>query len=78
MLFGGLPFNTNSDANTFTAFTIGYAQLVALTASNVLTAFASAGTSNIGLFQYPVGGGAASAVPVDTSATVIYTGSYRV
>ena len=78
LLFGGLPFNTNSDATTFTAFTIGYATFVTLTANNVLTAFAEAGVSNIGLFQYPVGGGQMTAVPIDTAAVVIYTGTYRV
>ena len=78
LIFGGLPFNTNSDATTFTAFTIGYATFVTLSANNVLTAFAEAGTSNIGLFQYPVGGGASTAVPIDTAAVVIYTGTYRV
>jgi len=78
MSFGGLPFTTNSSAGTYSAATFGYVHNIALTASNILTGWANVSATSIFAYQTPVGGGAATAVPIDTSGTIILALTYRV
>lgn len=72
---GGLPFTSSSDS-TFPAVAIGWANNIALTASNVMTAYVQNNSTQIYLFQYPAGGGAATAVPIDTAGGIILCGQY--
>jgi hypothetical protein len=78
MRFGGLPFTTSSDVSSNSAVTIGYAHNIALTAGNILTAYTSTGATFSEANQTPTGGGASTAVPIDTAGEIIYTVSYRV
>lgn len=72
---GGLPF-TSSSASTFPAVTIGWANNIALTANNVMTAYVQNNSTQIYLYQYPVGGGATTGVPIDTAGGIILNGQY--
>ena len=76
--FSGLPFNVSADANYYSAVTFGFVSDLALTASNILTAYASTGSANIDAHQYPVGGGSSTAVPMDGAAAIIYSVTYKV
>ena len=78
MRFANLPFTTSSATGSNNSISFGYVNNIALSASNVLTALTSPGTTFIDAYQYPVGGGATVAVPIDTAGDVIFTGSYRV
>jgi hypothetical protein len=78
MRFGGLPFSASSDAGSNSAVAVGFVNNISLTAGNVLTAFTSVSNSFIDVFQTPTGGGTSNTVPIDTSAEIIYTVSYRV
>lgn len=73
-----LPFTNISGGNNLASFTIGSLHNYALTASNLLTIVTIAGTAVAELYQYPVGGGTASAVTLDTAAQIIYSGTYFV
>ena len=78
MRLGGLPFTTNSTANSISSVTFGFINNIALTASNLLMGYTSTGNTFIDLYQYPTGGGAASAVSVDTAGGIGYNVTYRV
>jgi hypothetical protein len=78
MRLAGLPFAASSAANSNSAVAFGYVNDVSLTAGNVLTGFTSVSNSFIDCYQTPSGGGVASVVPIDTSAQVLYSVSYRV
>jgi hypothetical protein len=78
MRFGNFPFTTSSDSGSNNGVSFGYVHNIALSASNVLTGFTSPGSTYIDAYQYPVGGGASAAVPIDTAGDVIFTASYRV
>jgi hypothetical protein len=78
MRFGNFPFTTSSSAGALTAAAIGYVQNIALTASNILTGWAGTSATSIFAYQTPVGGGASTAVPIDTSGTIIFNITYRV
>jgi len=78
MIVDQLPFTASSVSNSQSSVTIGFFSNVALTASNVGTAFMQAGETSIALYQYPVGGGATSAVPIDSAADIMISGSYTV
>ena len=78
MRLNGLPFTSSSDASTHSAVTFGFVQNLALTAGNILTGWTNVGTSNFNFYQYATGGGTTTAVPIDSSAAVIFTLSYRV
>ena len=78
MRLNGLPFTASSDASTHSAVTFGFVQNLALTAGNILTGWTNVNSSNFNFYQYPTGGGATSAVPIDSSASLIFTLSYRV
>ena len=71
-----LPFTSSSTSNSNSACSFGYVNNVSLSASNVLTAFVFPGTNDIGLYQYPVGGGAAGSVAIDAAADIIFSGTY--
>lgn len=77
MKVGALPFTSNTTSNNFNAVAVWNAN-IALTASNVLTAYVDVNGTTVNLQQYPVGGGANAAVPIDTSANIIVTGHYEV
>jgi len=70
----------------FTAYNLLYYYSVAsifldattLTAGNYAQGVIIPGTNYIELYQYPTGGGNASAVPIDTNSQVIYTVTYEV
>jgi hypothetical protein len=78
MIFSSLPFQSTSSPNAYSAASISYVNNIALTALNVLTALINPGTSFVELYQTPVGGGATTAVPIDTSGAIIYSATYRV
>jgi hypothetical protein len=76
LYIGGLPFA--SSASTYPAMTIGYANNLSLTASNVAACYVNLGTTTIAVEQYPVGGGTAAAVAYDASAGLMIGGCYTV
>jgi hypothetical protein len=78
MQIAALPFTSLSTSNSNSPCIFGYVNNTSLTASNILTAFVFPGTNDIGLYQYPSGGGAAGSVVVDTAADIIFSGTYFV
>jgi hypothetical protein len=74
MNVGGLPFTVNVHA----AIAPGYADNITLTALNILQSLCIDGSTNIGLRQTPVGGGAISGVALDTSGRLMISGTYFV
>lgn len=72
---GGLPFTAGLDMCALSVVDNGHA----LSAGNVMQAFAKAGTATIVVNQYTPETGAASVVPLDTSVAGIYlSGAYFV
>ena len=78
MILAGLPFQSTSSTNAYSAASIAYVNNISLTASNVLTGMINPGSSFVELQQYPVGGGASTPVTIDTAGSIIYTVTYRV
>ena len=78
MRFGGLPFAASGETNALSSASIGYVNNIALTAGNILTAFASSSATGLNAYQTPTGGGTVSDVPIDTAGVIIYTVTYRV
>ena len=78
MRFGNFPFNSSSNSGSNNGVSFGYVDNIALSANNVLTAINSIGTSYVDAYQYPVGGGTPTSVPIDTAGDVIFSLSYRV
>ena len=78
MYFGGLPFTTSSGFNSYGAASISYVNNITLTASNVMNLLVPPAQSFLESYQYPVGGGAATVVPIDVAGSIIYTVTYRV
>ncbi len=76
MLIGGLPFVSENTAELHHAASFGYVSNLSLSGSNLLTGFLQPNSSNIRLYQYPVGGGSDSAVAIDGSAGLIFTITY--
>ena len=74
---GNLPF-TAANSNTFPSLAIGWANNIALTANNVLTAYVNSNSATIVLYQYPTGGGAATTVPIDTAGGIQIAGVYSI
>jgi hypothetical protein len=75
MRIGGLPFTASSDV-TYPAFAIGDANNITLTSLNVMTIRVEPSTANLHFGQYPVGGGASTAVGVDSAGYITVGGSY--
>lgn len=73
----GLPFTSNSTSNNLNALSV-YPSNVTMTASNYMCAYVLANNTQISIDQTPVGGGAASNVPLDTAATINVSGQYEV
>lgn len=69
----GLPFAVKSTA--FAALSVRVSDL-ALTANNIIQAYGI--STIIDLQQYPAGGGLAAAIAMDTSATLMISGTYFV
>ena len=78
MQIGGIPFTSLSTTNSNSPCNFGYINNLSLSASSVLTGFVFPNTNDIGLYQYPAGGGAATTVTIDTSADIIFSGTYFV
>lgn len=73
-----LPFSSSATTDLYNAVTIGYANNLALTANNVVIAHNPNNSSRIDFYQYAVGGGANSAVAIDTGASIIVSATYFV
>lgn len=74
-----LPFTAVNPAASYQVpFTIGYLNNFSLTASNIALLDTIAGAAALEMYQYPVGGGALSAVTLDTSAQILFSGTYFV
>ena len=78
MLIGALPFTSNATSNQFNSVTLGQVNNLALSASNVATAIIVSNSTQIAIQQYPVGGGAATQVPIDPASFIICSGFYMV
>jgi len=76
MLLSGLPFTVLNASNVFYSVSFGLFRNVTLTASNVATAYAVFNQTYCDVAQYPVGGGNATNVAIDTSAEIMYTLTY--
>jgi hypothetical protein len=76
MKFAGLPFTVLNATNVFYSVSFGLVRNVTLTASNLMTAYAVFNQTTIAVEQYPVGGGNATSVALDTSAEIMYTITY--
>jgi hypothetical protein len=72
MRISGLPFSSTQ----LSGCTLGYVNSVALTAGYILNGFTT--STQINLQQTPSGGGGSIEVPLDVSAAIIITVSYRV
>jgi hypothetical protein len=77
MQIAALPFTSANATNALNPQTL-WANSLTLTASNYLQAYNNPNTATIVLQQYPVGGGGASNVPMDTSAAIMVSGTYEV
>lgn len=75
LLITGLPFTAKA-GSIYAGGSIGYLQNLALTASNVPTFYVLQNSTIIEVYQYPVGGGAASQVQIDTDFQLILSGTY--
>ena len=73
----GLPFTSTGLANYYSTFAIRINNMT-LTASNYPQGIIGPSTTTIALGQNAVGGGANSAIPLDTAANIIISGSYIV
>jgi hypothetical protein len=77
MSVAGLPFTSIATAGTFNALSTWY-QNITMTALNLLTAYVNVNATIVSLSQTPVGGGAATAVAMDTAGSLLLTGHYEV
>lgn len=71
----GLPFTSANDSIYGTVH-YGWFGDVALTASNVATGYVDLGATTLNVYQYPVGGGAISAVTYDAAGNMDFTVTY--
>jgi hypothetical protein len=71
----GLPFVSSSTNNAPTAFSV-FAGDYALTALNVMVAYIVDNSSTVVVQQIPVGGGSLTNVALDTSASILISGTY--
>jgi len=77
MFIADLPFVAFSTTNTFASATIGYLHNCSLSANNYATAYVVPTTNAIALVQSPVGGGASTAIPVDSAFAIMFSATYR-
>jgi hypothetical protein len=77
MSVAGLPFTSIATAGTFNALST-WNQNITMTALNLLTAYVNVNATTVALAQNPVGGGAATAVAMDTAGSLMLTGHYEV
>lgn len=73
-----LPFTANGTTNGQMSVSIGRFNNIALTAGNLATAYVEPATKNVVFIQYPTGGGAITAVPIDTAGDFMVAGCYRI
>ena len=78
MQIAGLPFAAKTLANYYASASFGYIGGIPLNANNVLMGSVYATTSFIDILQYPVGGGTAGNVAMDTDGGIIVSVSYEV
>jgi hypothetical protein len=78
LVVSGLPYTAKTQANGNHPVTLSFENNIALTAGNYLTGRVSGGTNDIVFTQTPTGGGAVGAVPLDTSAGIMISGSYQI
>jgi hypothetical protein len=75
---GNLPFTATNDDFYRPGVSIGQLNNVALTASNIATAWIDKNTSFIAMQQYPVGGGTATDVAYDIAGRISFSAVYTV
>jgi hypothetical protein len=73
----GLPFPAAVTANNYSAVSF-WSDLLALTASNYLTCYIPPNATTVTLQSCPVGGGGVNNVAIDTSASIMLSGTYRI
>jgi len=78
MLLTGLPFTSASGGAIFSAFSVGMIVNLSLTASNVLTLSMLNATTSIDIMEYAVGGGTTTALPLDPTCAISFSGCYIV
>ncbi len=78
MKVGALPFTHTASANANDVGVIGLFTNIALTAGNIATSYHDLSATTISLRQYPTGGGADTAVALDTAGQLVISGHYEV
>jgi hypothetical protein len=71
----GLPITTG--ATNWSPCSLKYDNLT-LSSSNILTAWTANNSTTVDIFNYPIGGGSSSSVPMDTNAEITVSGFYFV
>ena len=77
MVLAGFPFTSIGTTNYRASGTFGWVENLTLTANNVATIAMSPSQTKASITQYPVGGGAASSVAMDTAANLHYAITYQ-
>ena len=77
MNVAGLPFTTSAATNTWSTVS-SWSNNVAFTAGNTLQPYTAVNTTKILLRQVPTGGGASTAVALDTAGELMLAGHYIV
>jgi hypothetical protein len=69
--------SVNTGASYYASCCIGSASNIALTANNIMTGIVFDNRAYAEFGQYPVGGGASSAVPIDTAGLLVFSVTYE-
>lgn len=77
MRVGALPFTSNATPGNNPPCST-YTHGVTLTASNVVQCYVKENATQIVVEQYPAGGGASTAVPIDTAGQILLEGHYEI
>jgi hypothetical protein len=77
MLLANFPFTSISTTNYRASGTFGWIENLSLTANNLATMAITPSSTEASVTQYPVGGGAATSVPIDTSANIHFSITYQ-
>jgi len=77
MLLANFPFTSISTTNYRASGTFGWIENLSLTANNLATMAITPSSTEASVTQYPVGGGAATSVPIDTSANIHFSMTYQ-